>query len=253
MPDGAISHDLENLPRFREYVTANVERWYRFINGPRGREAKNGDVRLVIGCDKATSWGIATLTGMTQHSQLKFKPLDAQSSRGSRSCGYTWEYSGTAEVRAGPDQEEIDELRREDPDDTRDKYRNQCLFVRTLNITLHDLAWENLNREIGIGYVPNSSTEHGTGTTSLSPSASSSSSISQPTSSPFGNFGTQRKVDGPARELISPRITADRVTISVPPTATVSGAFETGVICFNLDLSSYGIPPVSSMKFCSRR
>jgi hypothetical protein len=68
MPDGAISQDLENLPRFREYVAANVERWYRYIHGPRGREAKNGDVRLVVGCDKATSLGIATLTGMTQHS-----------------------------------------------------------------------------------------------------------------------------------------------------------------------------------------
>ena len=77
MPDGAVSQDLENLPRFREYVVANVERWYRYINGPRGREAKNGDVRLVVGCDKATSWGIATLTGMTQHSQLKFKPFEA--------------------------------------------------------------------------------------------------------------------------------------------------------------------------------
>jgi len=252
MPDGAISQDLENLPRFREYVTANVERWYRYINGPRGREAKNGDVRLVVGCDKATSWGIATLTGMTRHSQLKFKPLDPQSSS-SGSRGYTWECSGTAEVRAGPDQEEIDELRREDPDDTRDKYLNQCLFVRTLNITLNDVDWENLNHELGIGYVPNSSTEHGTGAPSLSPSTQDPSSIPEPTSPPSGNFGTQRRADGPAMGLTSSRITADRLTISVPPTATVSGAFETGVISFNMYLSSRVIPPVSSMKFYSRR
>ena len=155
MPDGNVSQDLENLvPRFREYVTANVE---RYINGPRGREAKNGDVRLVVGCDKATSWGIATLTGRTHHGQLNFKPLDPQSSS-SQSRGYTWKYSGTAEVRAGPDQEEIDELR-EDPGDTRDKYLNQYLFLWTLNVTLNDVDWENLNHEIGIGYVPNSSTE----------------------------------------------------------------------------------------------
>ena len=214
MPDGAVSQDLENLPRFREYVVANVERWYRYINGPRGREAKNGDVRLVVGCDKATSWGIATLTGMTQHSQLKFKPLDAQSSS-SRSCGYTWEYSGTAEARAGPDREEIDELRREDPDsdDTQDKYLNQCLFVRTLNATLNDGDWESLNHEIGIGCVSNSSTEHGTG----------NRDPSQPTSSISGNFGTQRRADGSAT---SPGTTTTRLTISVPPTATVSRMFE---------------------------
>ena len=225
MPDGAVSQDLENVPRFREYVAANVERWYRYINGPRGREAKNGDVRLVVGCDKTTSWGIATLTNMTQHSQLKFKPLDAQSSS-SRSRCYTWEYSGTAEVRAGPDQEEIDELRREDPDDTRDKYLNQCLFLRTLNVRLNDADWEILDREIGIGYVPNSSAEHRTGTPSLSPSNQDPSSIPQPTPSLSGNFGTQRRADGPATESTSLRITADRLTISVPPTATVSSAFE---------------------------
>src|SRR6267378_3949648 len=45
MPDGAISQDLENIPRFREYAAANVRRWYKYINGLRGREAKNGDVR----------------------------------------------------------------------------------------------------------------------------------------------------------------------------------------------------------------
>ena len=228
MPDGAISQDLENLPRFREYATANVERWYRYINGPRGREAKNGDVRLVVGCDKATSWGIATLTGMTQHSQLKFKPVDAQSSS-SRSRGYTWEYSGTAEVRAGPDQEEIDELKRDDPDDTRDKYLNQCLFVRTLNVTLNDVDWANLDHQIGIGCVPNSSTEHGSGTSSLSPSNQHPSSIPQPTFSSPGNFGTQRRPDGLAMEFTS-------LTISVPPTATVSRMFEKEVICFNLAL-----------------
>jgi hypothetical protein len=54
-------------------------------------------------------------------------------------------------VRDGPDQEEVDELRREDSDEsaTRDKYLNQCLFVRTLNVTLNADDWESLNCEIG--------------------------------------------------------------------------------------------------------
>ncbi|KAF8956508.1 hypothetical protein BDZ97DRAFT_1616431, partial [Flammula alnicola] len=56
MPEGAISQDLENIPRFRAYAAKHVDNWYRFVNGPRGREAKNGDVRLVVGCDKTTSW-----------------------------------------------------------------------------------------------------------------------------------------------------------------------------------------------------
>ena len=232
MPNGAISQDLENLPIFREYVAANVEKWYRYINGPRGREANNGDVRLVVGCDKATCWGMATLSNMTQHSQLKFKPLDAQSSS-SGSCGYTWEYSGTADVKVGPDQKEIDELRREDPDEssTGDHYLNQCLFVRTLNVTLSDDDWENLNRGMGVSYSPNSTTVHGTGSPPRSPK--NQNPPSSGTSSTIGGFGTHGRGNSFAMELTSPGITANRLTISMPPTAIVSGVFDKRLICFN--------------------
>ena len=81
MPQGARSQDLGNLARFREYAAANVANWYRFVNGPRGREAKNGDVRLVVGFDKTTSWGIATFANQTQQNscRLKFGPSDRKS------------------------------------------------------------------------------------------------------------------------------------------------------------------------------
>ena len=49
MPRGARSEDLGNKATFREYAAANVANWYRYVNGPRGREAKNGEVRLVVG------------------------------------------------------------------------------------------------------------------------------------------------------------------------------------------------------------
>ncbi|KJA19859.1 hypothetical protein HYPSUDRAFT_143195, partial [Hypholoma sublateritium FD-334 SS-4] len=65
VPEGAVALDLENVPRFRAYAAANVENWYRYVNGPRGREAKNGEVRLVIGCDKTTSWGMASVANMS--------------------------------------------------------------------------------------------------------------------------------------------------------------------------------------------
>ena len=74
MPEGPMSQDLQNKSRFRKYASANIRKWYEYINGPRGCEAKNGDVRLVVGCDKATSWGMAALCNMTQDSRLKFKP-----------------------------------------------------------------------------------------------------------------------------------------------------------------------------------
>ena len=146
MPRGARSNDLGNSARFREYTAANVADWYRFINGPRGREAKNGDVRLVVGFDKATTWGIATFANQTQQNSclLKFGLSD-----GDPASTYKWsEYSGVADVRAGPDSDEIDELRFDgDPPDV--QFENQCLFVRTLNATLADDVWADIHSSSG--------------------------------------------------------------------------------------------------------
>ena len=150
MPRGARSEDLGNLARFREYAAANVANWYRFVNGPRGREAKNGDVRLVVGFDKTTSWGIATFANQSQQNSclLKFGPSEGDSAN----ITYTWsEYSGVADVRAGPDSDEIDELRIDsDPPDV--KFENQCLFVRTLNVTLADDVWADIHSSSGSQY-----------------------------------------------------------------------------------------------------
>jgi hypothetical protein len=144
MPQGARSEDLENTATFREYVAANVANWYRFVNGPRGREAKNGDIRLVVGFDKTTSWGIATFANQTQNScHFKFGPSSASTST------YRWsEYSGVANVKAGPDPGKINELRIDsDPPDV--QFENQCLFVRTLNATLADDIWADIHSSSG--------------------------------------------------------------------------------------------------------
>ena len=151
MPRGAKSEDLENLATFREYAAANVANWYRFVNGPRGREAKNGDVRLVVGFDKTSSWGIATFAKQSYQNQnscrLKFGPSEKDSA-----STYTWlENSGIADVRAGPNPEESDELRIDsDPPDL--QFENQCLFVRTMNVTLADDVWADIHS--GSGSIP---------------------------------------------------------------------------------------------------
>ncbi|KDR66169.1 hypothetical protein GALMADRAFT_1203829 [Galerina marginata CBS 339.88] len=158
-PEGATSQDYENLPHFRTYVAEHLQNWYLFANGPRGRDAKNGDLRVVIGFDKTASWGMATLANISQErkSHLKFKSME-RSGTNSLGCTYTWEYSGIAEVRAGPSPDEVDELRRDDPSGTGSnvKYTNQCLFVRTLNPKLDDDLWEKVNRDLGLSPVKDS-------------------------------------------------------------------------------------------------
>jgi hypothetical protein len=139
MPQGAYAEDLVNVSRFRQYLSANAESWYRYVNNVRGREARNGDVRLVIGCDKTSSWGMATFKDSTARDfHLKFKPTDEGGS--TRTCG--WEYSGMIEARVAPDPEDMVELRT--PDDLGHLGRNLCLFARTLNATLQDDVWQGL-------------------------------------------------------------------------------------------------------------
>ncbi|KAF8958258.1 hypothetical protein BDZ97DRAFT_2078682 [Flammula alnicola] len=80
MPEGAYTEDLANTARFRQYLELNIVSWYRYANGllGRGREAKNGDLRLVIGVDKSRAWGMATFSNATHETNqpltLRFKP-----------------------------------------------------------------------------------------------------------------------------------------------------------------------------------
>jgi len=149
MPEGAVAFDLENVAAIRNYIAANVEKWYRFVNGVRGREAKNGDVRVVIGCDKTTSWGMAALANVTQHkvNQLKFKATGGPSAQSARPL-YSWDYSGVAEVKVGPDIKEVNALRSNATASSDEEFSNQCLFIRTLNATLNTEAWKKLHDNV---------------------------------------------------------------------------------------------------------
>ena len=191
MPRGARSEDLGNFARFRKYAVANVADWYKFVNGPRGREAKNGDVRLVVGFDKTTSWGIATFVNQTQPNscRLKFGPLEGDSAR-----TYTWsENSGVTDVRAGPDAKESVELRIDsDPPDF--PFENQCLFVRTLNVTLMDDVWADIHSTLGSVHVdPRHDRDYSASSYPYlsSPSMDGGSNISP---SPGAQYGTQRAI-----------------------------------------------------------
>jgi len=142
MPQGAHADNVANISKFRQYLYANAESWYRYVNDERGREARNGDVRLVIGCDKASSWGMATFANSTaQGFRLRFKPT-SQSGPGQT---YEWEYSGTVDTRTGPDPRETEALRSTDDSGHHSNvYENQCLFVRTLNADLQDDVWKGM-------------------------------------------------------------------------------------------------------------
>jgi len=114
MPEGAYSEDLSNFSRLQQYTATHAEDWYKFVNGPRGRGAQNGDLRVVVGCDKTTSWGMATFANSNSSQdtkfRLKFCPLGEHPSQRSSGTKYMWEHSGVEEVRVGPGRDENEEL-----------------------------------------------------------------------------------------------------------------------------------------------
>ena len=169
MPQGASSEKLGNVTIFKNYLSVHAESWYKYVNGVRGREAKNGDIRLAIGYDKSTTWGMATFSNLTEHNalRLKFKEL-GESSLGRT---YGWEYSGMAEVRAGPDPQEVEDLRMYEETERGVVYKNQCLFVETLNATLNDKVWNKLSSESGLLSVQETANASSSNVTASSPGA----------------------------------------------------------------------------------
>jgi hypothetical protein len=170
MPQGAYSEKLGNVTMFKDYLTVHLKSWYKYVNGVRGREAKNGDVRLVIGCHKSATWGMATFSNLTEHNVCRLKFMAV----GETSLGHTygWEYSGAsgmAEVRAGPDPQEVEALQMSGESEQAVVYQNQCLFVNTLNPTLDDNIWHKLSSESGLLSVQEAANTYSPSSTAQTP------------------------------------------------------------------------------------
>ena len=149
MPQGAHDEDLRNISKFRDYLSLHVESWYQYANGPCGREIGNADLHLVTGCDKTTSWGIAAYS----HAQPKRVEDDAtllnfslsNEVRHSLYPTFVWDKQGEADVKAGPEDDELIDLL--EVDAVR-PLRNQCTFVRSLTTALGVDDWERLQAKV---------------------------------------------------------------------------------------------------------
>ena len=138
MPEGAISQDLENISKFRTYAAANLEHWYRYANGTRGREVKNGDLRLVIGCDKASSWAVASLSESNHSNIIQLRAASKDSTL--QVPTYSWDFTGPFVTRVSPIQEK----------GSVPKDMSQCLFVRTMNLKLNPQEWKRVTEELQV-------------------------------------------------------------------------------------------------------
>ncbi|KAF9032774.1 hypothetical protein BJ165DRAFT_767792 [Panaeolus papilionaceus] len=139
LPKGAMTMDMDgNIGGWRDYMAQHIESWYTYVNCRQRREAKNGDIRLVTGCDKASFWGVAAAMKHPGTHQLRFRPASGDLTE---SVYHVWQWTphNGLETRTGPS---VGEVRYLQPDTTGDhQLYNQCVFLRTMNAMLSDDAW----------------------------------------------------------------------------------------------------------------
>ncbi|KAF7373867.1 hypothetical protein MSAN_00598800 [Mycena sanguinolenta] len=90
LPDGASRNDVRPLDSFRQYAIRHAHRWYDFVNGPLQRGVHNGDLYLVTGTDKSSSWAIAAFENRSVERSVSLELRAAQI--GTAGTTYSWEW-----------------------------------------------------------------------------------------------------------------------------------------------------------------
>jgi len=138
MPNGAITEDLMCRKSIKKYLAKNAETWYDFVSDVRGREFNNGDIRLVLGFDKVSSWGIATSAcSAGERVHLEFR------NTGDISQTYVWHCVGNGNGRVGPCDQEMQGIITLQEADRPSPLQNQSVFLRTLNFYVSGECWMN--------------------------------------------------------------------------------------------------------------
>ncbi|KAJ7618629.1 hypothetical protein FB45DRAFT_169813 [Roridomyces roridus] len=176
LPDGASRTDLRSLQTFRDYALKHARRWYAFVNGTRGRMVESGDLYLVTGMDKSTSWSVAVVEDRSGTGRIQLKLKAAQIGSAGTSCAWEWEATSSC-ANSGPRRQPGEE----------DWTDNQTVFIRGFKVAVRSRpsplqksvkvaaivgskASEILTRS---GYIPYSQSSSSTGG-SLSRDANSS-------------------------------------------------------------------------------
>ncbi|KAF8196290.1 hypothetical protein K438DRAFT_757411 [Mycena galopus ATCC 62051] len=97
LPDGALRTDLRNLQEFRDCALRHAHRWYEFVTNDLERVVDNGDLYLVTGTDKASSWSVAAV----EYRAEDHRSIASEVEPAGRSC--LWESQlANSVVHSGP-------------------------------------------------------------------------------------------------------------------------------------------------------
>ncbi|KAJ7194185.1 hypothetical protein GGX14DRAFT_586731, partial [Mycena pura] len=115
LPDGASRENLIPVEAFRAYVKQYSKQWHAFARECVARTG--GSLFVVTGCDKTTSWGIATAsaTSAAVGFSLEFEVIGV--AKGTLAPQFEWQDFGSATVRTSS---------------SNARAENQCIFIRGL-------------------------------------------------------------------------------------------------------------------------
>jgi hypothetical protein len=91
------------------------------------RIAKNGSLYLVTGCDKASSWGIASFSIPSSVGTVALRLAANEVAEGSSACSYVWQQYGPAAAHTGPRRRAGERVT-----------QNQCPFIRGFKIMVRN-------------------------------------------------------------------------------------------------------------------
>ncbi|KAJ6511827.1 hypothetical protein DFH09DRAFT_1433648, partial [Mycena vulgaris] len=128
LPDGSTAWDLNPLQRFRDQAFKHGESWYEFVNGVLGRTIGNGDLYLVTGFTKSTSWHVAVVNNEWGDRGMSLKLKATQIGNAEASCAWEWE-NVTSSANSGPRRLPGEESWKE----------NQTVFLRGFKVALRSM------------------------------------------------------------------------------------------------------------------
>ncbi len=133
LPQGATRYDRKDILSMRNYALDHAHEWYKYINGRLGREALNGSLCFVTGCDKTTAWGSAAMSKPSDVRKFSIKFLVGGLAEGRIALRLSWSTNEWTDTRVYPPEDiDMNAVR-----------ENQAVFIRGFTISVREKSWIN--------------------------------------------------------------------------------------------------------------